>query len=319
MAPNKKKKKPAANATRGFATTSVTSKSKIQEIETEKAAEAIALAVENVKLAPSSDNAPVVLPQNADSDFTNLTPEELEAKLEESELQLLVEKHADKIKKDALRQITRLQTEKRLLRSQAERLSLVNWLPDELIDLILGHPTVNQQDTFTLSEMAKPHLSIDELSNSIWCLSKTLNGLGLPKECTQATIHRLIRQEVSGLLAMSESNKDTLWGLDEALDWLAGNASHEDLPDYETGNVKSQRAPDYATDIRFDEPESRLFSLLFRSSRTFSTNTKHHLAQSALFSCPIDLDDTFPAMKPIVRAFAKLANTLSRVWLLNFL
>ena len=251
MAPNKKKKKPAANATRGFATTSVISKSKIQESETAEAAETALPVVEDITTTLLSDSAPTAT-QNADTDLINLTPEELEAKLEESELQLLIEKHADRIKKDALRQITRLQTEKRLLRSQAERLSLANWLPDELIDLILDHPIAKQQEPSTILETARLRLSVEDVSNKLWGLSLTLEGLGLSKKCVQTTIQHVARQEVSDL------NKETLWGLEDALDWLAGNASYEDLPDFETGIVRSQKAPEYAMDIRFDEPKSML-------------------------------------------------------------
>ena len=261
MAPNKKKKKPMANAARGFATTSVTSKSKIQELEIEETAKATKPAIENEFPVPISKSVPTAPSQNADTDFTNLTPEELEAKLEESELQLLVEKYADKTKKDALRQTARLQTERRLLRSQAERLSLVNWLPDELIDLILNHPTTSQQDFPTFQEMSRPELSVEELGNKLWGLSKTLEGLGLSQECVQTTLQHVVRQEVSGLRAASEDNKEALWGLEDALDWLAGSASHEDLPDFETGIVRSQKAPEYVMDIRFDEPKSRSLSI----------------------------------------------------------
>ena len=263
MAPSsKKKKKPAANAARGFATTSVTSKSKVQELEGQKLENESVTAIDVDAKAPSNDATRDELPQKADPGYTNLTPEELEAQLEESELQMIVEKHAERIKKDNMRQISRLQTEKRLLRSQAERLSLSNWLPDELVDLILSHPTASRQELQVIHENKKSPLSSEELSIKLWGLSKTLEGLGIPAKHVQDTIQHLAQQELSGMCRVNETSKETQWGLDDAFDCLAGYASYEDLPDYETSVVRSQKLPEYATDIRFDEPKSRLLSSL---------------------------------------------------------
>ena len=263
MAPhNKKKKKPAVNAARGFATTSVISKSKVQELEAQ-ALDNVPESAINVDVETTPANvAPIEQPQKPDLDITNLTPEELEAKLEESELQLLVEKHAERIRKDAIRQVSRLQTERRLLRSQAEWLSLSHWLPDELVDLILSHPTAFQSEAQAAYETRSLLLSKEELSIKLWGLSKTLASLGIPTEWVQNAMHHLAQQELSGVRAFNENGKETLWGLDDALNWLAGYASHEDLPDYESGVVRSQKLPDYPTDIKFNEPKRKFSSLV---------------------------------------------------------
>jgi ATP-dependent RNA helicase DHX29 len=81
-----KKKKPAANPARGFATTSIASKPKAEK-PPESAAilpkEETPVSLPVVSSAPKEDSLKHV-PQ---------TPEELEAQLERDELQLLVEKH----------------------------------------------------------------------------------------------------------------------------------------------------------------------------------------------------------------------------------
>ena len=97
-----KKKKPAANPARGFATTSVASKPKPEATSS---------------VEPSGVNTPdtnATMPAAKDDDTTNtssaqperelheLSPEELEAQLEASELQQFVEQYAAKVRKENL-------------------------------------------------------------------------------------------------------------------------------------------------------------------------------------------------------------------------
>ena len=92
MAPNKKKKKPASNPARGFATTSIVSKNKIEDN----------VAVEEPITAETASSGPVQLTSPAlkygldpEMQLHELSPDQLEKQLEESELQLLVEKHEE--------------------------------------------------------------------------------------------------------------------------------------------------------------------------------------------------------------------------------
>nr|GFD56608.1 hypothetical protein [Tanacetum cinerariifolium] len=50
------------------------------------------------------------------------TPEELEAQLERDELQLLVEKHAAKVRRESRRQVTKFETDRRVLRAQSHHM-----------------------------------------------------------------------------------------------------------------------------------------------------------------------------------------------------
>lgn len=139
---NKKKKKAPANPARGFATVSVPSKPKAPEPTT---APAPATAEESKLAAPEADQqttaegsqAPETKAQENQL-LQQYSPEDLEKHLEDAELQLLVEKYAAKCKNDAARHVTKLETERRIMRQQAASLNVFEWLPTELLDRILG-------------------------------------------------------------------------------------------------------------------------------------------------------------------------------------
>src|ERR1700712_2426190 len=103
MAGKKKTKKPAANPARGFATTSVASKPRVDAVDgadetagstnvaTPATADATATATnqsQNGATAPTTETT------------KTLSPEEFERQLEESELQLMIEKYAQKVRRD---------------------------------------------------------------------------------------------------------------------------------------------------------------------------------------------------------------------------
>src|SRR5690349_18391225 len=136
MAGGKKKKKPASNPARGFATTSVASKPRIEAVETVPSDEGLP-DKELEKHKDETTTESLVTPATTGVVSAQLTPEEFEKQLEESELQVLVEKYSQKAKRDAVRQITRLQTDRRLLRGQADILNTRKWLPPEVMDEIL--------------------------------------------------------------------------------------------------------------------------------------------------------------------------------------
>ncbi|MCJ1434770.1 hypothetical protein MMC27_004140 [Xylographa pallens] len=236
MAPTRKKKKPPSNPARGFATTSVVSKTKtVVDSDAD---------VDAPSAADNSIENGVVNPENAHHDTTmqkelhELTPDQLEAQLEDSELQLLVEKHGERSKKNAVRQVTRLQTERRLLRSQALPLNTSRWLPEELLQLIAGH-IENQTDgafspTADSSGAHRKAASTDDLSLQIWSLRRILIDLGFLPYRVEEIIHHLIRDTRMMERANASTNKEGLWGIDECLNLLATACTADEMPNYDT-------------------------------------------------------------------------------------
>lgn len=233
MAPNKKKKA-ASNPARGFMTTSVPSKPKESETPTQAPK---TLSSEDAASEPekNTEEAPVPVPavSSQEADLQKLSPDELEKHLHESELQLLIDKYGSKCRADSARQISRLESEKRVLQPQASYLSLVDWIPPELLDEIL---TENKQD---LTNQVKRGLNApaedtksfgmeETLCIRLWTLRETLLGLGFKESHVDETIPMALR-----LVATDTSlNKDMMWGLDQALEWLATYYDDVDLPHY---------------------------------------------------------------------------------------
>ena len=242
MAPNKKKKKPSANPARGFATTSIASKPKSSDLALVSEVEGSIAALINPKT--NTDLIKDTGAAEPPKELYELSPEEFEKQLEESELQSLVEQHALKTKRDSARQVTRLQTERRLLRGQTERLSLKQWLPPVAIDHITeliqrgGGPGDPRLDPEAITRVA--HVNEEESSVRLWALQKTLQGLDIPGDRVQQVIQRLINRQGAYGLSAKGAGKDSIWGLEESLDWLALNCGQKDLPSYEGLRSKQQ-------------------------------------------------------------------------------
>lgn len=233
---NKKKKtKPAANPARGYATTSTISKARIEA--TDNAPTAAKKNSDDPTKKPSlpASQGPHEPDKSANTteQKKELTPEEFEAQLEEAELQLLVDKHAQKTKRDAIRQKQRLETDRRLLRGQAESINAKKWLPVELMDHILD--LIQAEGRFAASSTTSEGTSTgkmpseEELTIRLWTLQQTLRGSGFAEEKVQAALQFVL--DISANI--SGNSKDSVWGLDEALDWLARECPVEELPDYD--------------------------------------------------------------------------------------
>jgi len=237
MAGGKKKKKPASNPARGFATTSIASKPR--EIIPDPAASLEPALREGP--TPESKGS-ITVPLHADTDVSTTAPattcaDDFEKQLEESELQILVEKYSQKSKRDAARQVTRLQTDRRLLRSQADALNTRRWLPPELMEEILNMISVDFQSSGVAIETSIPSKALPEedLTVKLWTLQQTLTGAGFAEDklnLVLAYILGISEKVVSG-------NKDSIWGLEESLDWLAIKCSRTELPDYENWQRKT--------------------------------------------------------------------------------
>jgi len=239
MAPNRKKKKAATNPARGFATTSSVSKSKTHED-----AEVVEIPTAETSKADKggdSSHDHQVQPEEP-AELRDLSPEELEHQLEESELQLFLEQYSEKSKKDASRQIAKLHAEKRLLRSQADPLIVRSWLPAELMDLIDSSLDAQFKAVDSLDSL----ITKTELSNStsqdtslarLWTLEQILIGIGIQQAKVREAILHVIRQKARQKGEQS-SGKDTVWGLEESLSWLALYCNDGELPSYEAGLIK---------------------------------------------------------------------------------
>jgi ATP-dependent RNA helicase DHX29 len=263
MAGGKKKKKPASNPARGFATTSIASKPKAENTEPEASTTQKVLHENEDKLnefstTTGSSNEPSTVAE------TTLTAEEFEKQLEDSELQILVEKYAQKSKRDALRQKTRLETDRRLLRGQAESLNTRKWLPPELMEEILdlvkaeGRFAGQSNDASSNAKQA----SEEELTIRLWTLQQSLLGAGFIEEKIKNALRYVL--DISDKIAVG--NKDAIWGMDEALDWLARECSREELPDYENWQRKGGIIPKSQTGWFFLVSLSFITQIVVRNS-----------------------------------------------------
>ncbi|KAL8887744.1 MAG: hypothetical protein Q9215_004718 [Flavoplaca cf. flavocitrina] len=236
MAPKRKNKKAASNPARGFATTSTASKAKVPPDESFGST-----AVDNSQAQPLADEAPSGDDPHVAKGLHELSPEELERQLEESDLQLFVEKHLDKIRRDVSRQVSRLQTEKRLLRPQAEHLSIKSWLPPDVMELIvqnLGAEQLSYHPGNASRDLSNAEaLSEDDLCIRIWTLQEVLTKLGFPNDRCQEALQNILNVAQGIPMRESLAVKDYIWGLDWCLDWLAMHCEAQAMPSYDKDRV----------------------------------------------------------------------------------
>lgn len=233
MAGAKKKKKPAANPARGFATTSIASKPRPEVSDESKSLPNVSASTPPSAAPPSVGNGDQSVSKEASSQKQPLTAEEFEKELEESELQLIVERHAQKIKRDAQRQRSRLETDRRLLRSQAESVNSLKWLPQDLMDQIVD--LIKAESRFAVSSLSSESMSAgrmpseEDMITRLWTLRQTLTATEFPEHRVESVIKYIL--DISPTI--SSTSKDLVWGLEEALEWLARECESEELPAYE--------------------------------------------------------------------------------------
>ncbi len=237
MAPNKKKTKPVSNPARGFATTSLPSKAKPADEPNKDAPSAGDRTQgegrdheETIGTSQGDGTASTkAIASNQPAAIGDMSPEELETHLENSELEALVEKYALRCISDANRQVARLEAERRQLRSQAYKLSTYGWLPEERIDQVFA---MQATDTAHLhpNEMEVRVLpnSEEKLLIDLWTLERVLNSLRLPK--VQEVVTLVTEMAICGRLSPAG---DSLPGLSEALQWYASNLGADELSSYE--------------------------------------------------------------------------------------
>lgn len=238
MAQTKKKKKAGANPARGFATTSIPSKAKpSSDVSKDVSPERPAVATDHAQSVTSSE-VPAQSADTAGQSLQDLSPEELEKHLEESELQNLVEQYGPKSAKDAARQVTKLETERRTLRPAAIALHTSRWLPAELMEQIVDFAKAegrSSQAPQAGNKASEKQLGEEDLCVKLWTLRRVLLKLGFPDTNVQEALQQILHIHRSRSLP---AGKDTLWGLEESLNWLAMYASSDALTDYDTKRVE---------------------------------------------------------------------------------
>jgi ATP-dependent RNA helicase DHX29 len=215
---NKKKKKAAPTVNRGFATSSIASKPRHDpnEDSNKKAAGSKAGDVSSEK--PTEQTSEVEKPKEL------LSPEELEAELERSDLQQYIEGHGPKVAKDTQRQMSKMVTDCRILRAQSQPLSISPWISEELLETILDF---SRERLALKSGSGTQKRQPDEVwVDRFWTLSKILQDMGVSKERIYQLLEDLPMQE-----ALVESSG--IWGLRRSLDVLALDTGDLELRPYE--------------------------------------------------------------------------------------
>jgi ATP-dependent RNA helicase DHX29 len=257
---NKKKKKPASNPARGFATVSVPSKPKPESpAETPPTTAGDSKATpQNEPQASRAEARPAGETRSdaprAGPSLQSYSPEELERHLEEAELQILVDKYATKCKSDAVRQATKLETERRVFRQQSVSLSLLEWLPTEIQDRILELAGTEEHDYLVSSARsigAKQANSEEELYGKLWTLKETLLKLGFSAERTEEALKHVLSYFAG---TPASASREVAWNLDEALEWLAMHSDKNDLPPYTQTTARPPKDADGVTSWMIGKP-----------------------------------------------------------------
>lgn len=238
----KKKTKASTNPTRGFATTSVASKPKIKEAEPTSTAPSVSASKDANNGGKSPDaQIPAKGPGHASNDVATLhqlSPDQLEQQLEENELQLLVDEYSAKVKRDCQRQITRLQTDCRLLRSQAQPLFIRDWLTAQNVEEILQLANDDLQHLPAAArELQSFRPSEDEQLVKLWGLEQTLSGLGFSEAQVKATLENAVMQKAN------DNANNIAFDVSECFDYLALHLDEVDLPSFDQQRVNGTATP----------------------------------------------------------------------------
>ena len=256
MAPNKKKKKLASSSTRGFATTSAPSKKQTQEAESDSIETTDTLDPQVKRETLPFEAVPAISQTVPEQQQLDLSPDELEEHLEKAELQLLIDKYGGNVKRVISRQISKLQTERRLFRTQASQMRLYHKVSSDTVRFIIEKLTAqeNQESGFPAavsSLRADPSgESEDDILMKVWTLYRLLPELGFLDRHRDDAIRELLRRTEMGAIR-KEDGKDSPWGLEFCLEFLARSADADQLPTYDANisQLTKHRAKTEAQDV----------------------------------------------------------------------
>ncbi|KAJ2974440.1 hypothetical protein NUW58_g8657 [Xylaria curta] len=117
---------------------------------------------------------------------------------------------------------------------------------DQILDLIQA------ETRFAASSSAERLLnekmpSEEDLTMRLWTLQQALAGLSFSPEKIDTVLQYVLELAPS----VSSTNRDYIWGLEEALDWLARSCSREELREYD---YKGVNPPKSQADTPYDSP-----------------------------------------------------------------
>ncbi|KAL8902086.1 MAG: hypothetical protein Q9207_004882 [Kuettlingeria erythrocarpa] len=274
MAPKRKNKKPASNPARGFATISTASKAQAsREVAAEETVAESAHEQHNTSQESGNSVAPI------ERELHQLSPEELEKQLEESDLNLFLEKYGEKVKRDVSRQVNKLQIEKRLYRGQAELLRTQSWLPPDIMQLIIdaikGEQSSESHGHEPNGSGSRVDFSNEDLTLKLWALKQVLIQLGFPYDLCQESLRHTLHVAQDARPA-----KDSIWGLDYCLDWLALHCEPEQMPSHLSLERKSEvprlLAQLMEDDLTSEDPNSERTSPSSALSRSSSPSSQRN-------------------------------------------
>ena len=225
-----KKKKPAANPARGFATTSIAKKPRPEKEEDSYSAPREKSKDERLETPKSGPESNVSATKDSElKELHKLSPEELEEQLERNELQLLVETYGPKVRRDVNRLNSKLRTDGRVLRAQSHGISLRQWLPEELMVQVLD---LFRKEKHEARQSAKRNpgskaLSEEETVIRCWTLLKALLDLGVPREHAFRAIAEVLKNPPNS------DSSSYVWGFKASLDFLALELEEGDLPSFD--------------------------------------------------------------------------------------
>ncbi|KAK5065094.1 hypothetical protein LTR84_000930 [Exophiala bonariae] len=262
MAP-KKKKKAASNPARGFATTSLPSRTKVaDEAEHEHPSTPTVAAKSGSAIHPGKSQIGGHNPAQQSSlppgatEIEKMTPEELEAHLENAEMDSLLNKYAARCLAESNRQVTRLETEKRQMRSQSIKLSTYGWLSEETTDRLFDMNAEYSSKVNATASIPREFVDEDKMLTDLWTLQRVLQALDLPM-VLEAIAH-VTHLTVLGRLV---TNGDLIPGLTEAFEWYASQKQSDDLPSYDIGvSRRLAETGDLTPQQEISEPPSTTIS-----------------------------------------------------------
>jgi ATP-dependent RNA helicase DHX29 len=250
-----KKKKTAINPARGYATSSIASKPK-PEVQKKPAIDVTAEKDDKsllVSTETTAENATDLSAADAKIPHQQ-TPEELEEQLERDDLQMIVEKNAAKVRRDAHRLDTKVRTDCRVLRGQAQRVSLTPWLPEELMQQVLD---LVQKEAAELGSVAKQtslskSMSEEDTVLKCWTLFEALQDLGFPDDRIKLALAKLLKNPPAA------DSASYLWGFRETLNIFAVELEEAQLPTYDgrKGRLDLETGENSLEDTDFDTPMS---------------------------------------------------------------
>ncbi len=250
-----KKKKPSGNPARGFATTSIPSKPKAdQPIADATNSEAIDSQPKRDTATLKNESLPLATTQTSKPDIEP-SPEELEAQLERDELQLLVEKYAPKVRREINRHVSRLQADRRVLQGQSLAMTVHDWLPEEIMSSTLSLAQAESNDS-NRRQGQQPLLKLlneEDLVLKLWTLDLILRDLGF----SDARIQPVLRWLCADVASIDTSA--SVWGLQEALEWLAFDQSGDTAFSYDESKLKHSAVSTPA----MSRPSKRFFLFSF--------------------------------------------------------